>query len=401
MFKYLLKFRRPAAIAGAIAASALLAACGSGGGGSEAESGTLRLALTDSPACGYDQVNVTIQKVRVHKSSTAGDGDSGWSEVVLSPAKRVDLLTLQNGVLAELGQTPLPTGKYTQMRLVLAANDATTPTANSVVLSDTKAEIPLTTPSAFQTGLKLNVNIDVAADKVADFVLDFEACRSVVKRGNSGEYNLKPVVSVTARVSDAANRVIGYVPAALGIGTTMVSAQQDGVPKKSTTPDATGKFVLSPLDAGTYDVVIAAADRVTATVTGVIVSSTANTVLNDSTLPITPDPSTTHKASGTVTTGVSPIDAVVVARKAYTGGPTVEVAGGPVNGTSGTFSYDLPIGAPVKALYAVAPATLVFSSDSASAGKYTLVATSGGVTKTHIPDINVTSADVTEVPFAF
>ena len=52
-----------------------LAACGGGGGGNDvtfagASNGTLRLALTDAPTCGYDAVNVTIQKVRVHKSSS-------------------------------------------------------------------------------------------------------------------------------------------------------------------------------------------------------------------------------------------------------------------------------------------------------------------------------------------
>src|ERR1700756_4876606 len=68
------------------------------------DSGTLRLAMTDAPACGYDAVNVTVVKVRVHQSSTATDSDPGWSEVVLSPAKRLDLLSLTNGVLFELGQ---------------------------------------------------------------------------------------------------------------------------------------------------------------------------------------------------------------------------------------------------------------------------------------------------------
>ena len=40
---------------------------------------------------------------------------------------------MTNGVLAELGQTALPAGKYTQLRLVLAANDGSHPLANSVV----------------------------------------------------------------------------------------------------------------------------------------------------------------------------------------------------------------------------------------------------------------------------
>src|SRR5262245_56562253 len=66
--------------------------------------GTLRVALTDAPACGYDHVYVTVERVRVHMSSSASDNDGGWSEVVVSPAQRIDLLGLTNGELAELGQ---------------------------------------------------------------------------------------------------------------------------------------------------------------------------------------------------------------------------------------------------------------------------------------------------------
>ena len=108
------------------------------GSGSGTGTGTLRLALTDMPDCGYDAVHVTVQKVRVHKSQSAGDGDAGWSEVVLQPPQRIDLLTLTNGVLYELGQTALPAGKYTQMRLMLAANDNASPRANAVTPSGSR-----------------------------------------------------------------------------------------------------------------------------------------------------------------------------------------------------------------------------------------------------------------------
>ncbi|WP_394755308.1 DUF4382 domain-containing protein, partial [Rhodoferax sp.] len=115
-----------------------LAACGGGGSASTDSSGTLRLALTDAPACGYDAVNVTIEKVRIHQSDSANPDDpNGWSEIVMNPAKRVDLLKLQNGDLAELGELTLPVGSYNQMRLVLAENSAnpTVALANSVVLT--------------------------------------------------------------------------------------------------------------------------------------------------------------------------------------------------------------------------------------------------------------------------
>ena len=71
------------------------------------------------------------------------------------------------------------------MRLVLAANDAGNPMANAIKPID-GSEVALTTPSGAQSGLKMNVGIDVAANQLADFVLDFDACKSFVKLGNTG-----------------------------------------------------------------------------------------------------------------------------------------------------------------------------------------------------------------------
>jgi uncharacterized YccA/Bax inhibitor family protein len=42
---------------------------------------------------------------------------------------------------------------------------------------------PLTTRSAQQSGLTASVDIDVAANQLADFVIDFDACKSVVSAG--------------------------------------------------------------------------------------------------------------------------------------------------------------------------------------------------------------------------
>ena len=57
-----------------------------------------------------------------------------------------------------------------------------------------------------------------------------------------------------------------------------------------------------------------------------------------------------------------------------TGGSTVEVAGRFVEGTSGAYTYLLPVNAPLVAPYVAAPGTLVFTADTAAAGKYTLQA---------------------------
>ena len=56
--------------------TAVIAGCGSGsggngGGGTTAQPGTVSVSMTDAPACGYNEVNVTVSKVRVHQSDNA------------------------------------------------------------------------------------------------------------------------------------------------------------------------------------------------------------------------------------------------------------------------------------------------------------------------------------------
>lgn len=346
-----------------------LAACGGGGGGdSAAGSGTLRLALTDAPSCGYDAVHVTVAKVRVHQSSSAGDADAGWSEVVLNPARRVDLLSLTNGVLMELGQIPLPTGKYTQMRLVLADNSATQPLANSV-LPTGGSEVALKTPSGQQSGVKTNINIDIAENKMADFVLDFDACKSVVQAGASGQYLLKPVVTVIPRYVSG---VQGYMDPALGAGVTRVSLQLNGTVVKATVPDSTGKFLLQPVAPGNYTLVMAAPGRTSAVVTGVPVAAETVTPLASAAAPVVLPPSASASAAGT-----APADTLVRALQPLAVG-TVEIDGQYVNSVTGAYAFSLPVSAPLVATYAAAPAPLVFSADAPAAGRYTLRASLPG-----------------------
>lgn len=363
------------ALAGLLVAG--LAACGGGGGtggGTIAGNGTLRMSLTDAPACGYDAVNVTIQKIRVNQSSSAGDTDAGWSEIVLNPALRVNLLTLTNGVLADLGQTPLPAGKYTQLRLVLADNTGANPLANSVVPSG-GTEVALKTPSGQQTGVKANIDIDIAANRMADFVLDFDACKSVVVAGNSGQHLLKPVVSV---IPHYVSGVSGFVGAALANGNTSVSLQQGGVVVKATTPDNTGKFLLQPVAPGNYSLVLTAPGYTTLVVTKVVVAMDTVTSLNASATPLNSPVSN----SGTVN-GNAPVNTLVRVLQPLTSGGSVEVAGRFVDGTTGAYSYPLVVNAPLVAPYVAAPGSLVFNADTAAAGKYTLDASlSGFVDKT-------------------
>lgn len=384
------------------AAIGLLAACGGGGSSSPSSSdpGMLRVALTDAPACGYDEVNVTVEKVRVHRSASAEDGDSGWSEVVLNPALRVNLLDLTNGVLAELGQTELPAGSYTQLRLQLAANGNAAPYANSLLLSGSEDEIPLDTPSAQQSGLKMNLNVTVEPNEVADVVLDFDACKSVVKRGNSGRYNLKPVVSVLPRVRVDGLVAEGYVAPAIALGSTSVSLQQGGVPVRSTVPLADGRFVLYPVPAGTYDLVVSAEGRVTAVMTGVPISASSRTFVTPTGTAIDPPEGTPRAATGVASiSGSTTVPLAMVRATQAVGTAIAERTARPSDASTGEYLLSLVAGEPVHTAYDPVATALDFEPDAANAGKFKLEATTDGKLPV-LADIDVTLADV-DTPLVF
>ena len=362
--------------AAAAALSLSLLACGGSGGDGSTPNGTLRLALTDAPACGYEAVNVSVERIRVHHSSDADVSDGGWSDLVLNPARRIDLLTLQNGVLSELGEMPLQPGHYQQMRLVLSSGSNANLMANSVVPSG-QAERTLETPSGLQTGLKMNIDLTVEASQRADLVLDFDACKSVVRAGNSGRYQLKPVIRAIPRFVSG---VSGSVSAGWPAGTTLVSLQQGGTVVKATAPGADGSFMLQPVAPGTYDLVFSAPGETTMVVTDVTVTSGAVTPLNLTTAPIASTPSASGSVAGEVT-GASVLADVRVLQ-ALTGGHTIEIASGPVDALTGAYAYTLPVAAPLVAPYVPAPGTLVFTADAAAAGKYSVQAVAGSATKT-------------------
>ena len=358
----------------------LLAACGGGGG---TGTGTMRLSLTDSPACGYDNVFVTVEKVRVHQSGGADDNDGGWAEVALPTPQRVDLLTLTNGTLLPLGQAELAAGTYTQMRLVLG-NKPPPGSPQGTLANSIKptggAETELTTPSGQQSGLKMNVHLTVPAGQVADFAIDFDACKSFVKSGTSGKYILKPVLTVTPIVSSAAQRVVGYVDPAIAVGSTSISLQQGGVPVKGTVPGANGSFVLYPVPAGTYDLVVTSPGRATAVMTGVPVTTTTVTTVNALATALTPPMLT--QATHTVTGKVTPATASVRALQVLNGGSTIENHWAAVDAASGDFAFALPIDPPVRTTYAVNPVTMILTPDTLALGLYTIEARLGTDTKT-------------------
>lgn len=381
----------------ASAAAMLVVGCGSGGGGNSAAStGTLGVSMTDAPACGFDAVNVTVVKVRVNQSSSASDTDAGWTDITLNPARKINLLDLTNGVLDSLGDTPLAAGHYTQLRLVLDPNNAGG-LSNSVTPTG-GAETPLVTPSAVQSGIKLVNQFDVAPGQRVDLVLDFDACKSIVTRGN-GTYALKPVIKVVPFVL---NGIDGFVDPALLASGVMVTAQQNGDIVQSTAPNAqTGEFFLGRLAPGNYDVVLTANGHATAVITSVPVASTTSVVdISTSMTPITSPVSATHVISGTaVLNPTSATEAAYVAGKQTFGiAPvvTVKLAAADDSTTPpGVYSMTVPIGAPMLGQYS-ATLPIALAAQTAVAGKYTVEASATGYQTQSSATVDVSAADATQ-----
>jgi len=93
-------------------------------------------------------------------------------------------------------------------------------------LSSSRERVLLDTPSAQQSGLKQKHGFDVEANTEADLVLDFDACRSIVKAGNSGnsgKYNLKPVITVMPLLTES---IVGAVDPGAARANAAVSLQR-------------------------------------------------------------------------------------------------------------------------------------------------------------------------------
>ena len=381
-----------------LSAVGLLTACGGGGSDSSAAPGMLSVSLTDAPSCGYDAVNVTVNKVRVNKNASASDADGGWTDITLSPARKINLLNLTNGALDQLGQTALDSGHYSQLRLVLDAN-AGNALANSVVLTGTTTEISLDTPSAVQSGLKLGHEFDVAPGQRVDLVLDFDACKSIVVKGN-GKYALKPVITVIPTV---VNGISGFISGGTNVA---VSAQQNGIIVRSTVPDpTTGAFYLARVAPGNYDVVMTADSRSTTVIAAVPVATvTTTTAVSTAAVPIVMQTAAAGRdISGKITYPVNYAESGYVgAQQTFASGPKVTVKYQGVDVSTGSYTIaNLQTSAPQLGLYSTT-LPIVFNAKgdtTPGTGKYAVESTAVGLASKTITSVDLNASSQTNVNF--
>jgi hypothetical protein len=195
----------------------------------------LNIKLTDAPG-DYEEVNIDIQGIEINSHN---DDNSGWKS--LDVRKGVyNILELSNGLDTLLAIAELPSGKVSQIRLVLGEK-------NSVMIDGQRH--PLSAPSAQQSGLKLAVHAELIEGVTYTFVLDFDAARSIVKTG-SGNYILKPVIRVLNEATSGSIKGSITPPEASPAVFAILNA--DTVATAYT--DETGAFLLRGIPGGSYTV---------------------------------------------------------------------------------------------------------------------------------------------------
>lgn len=186
--------------------------------------------LTDAPGP-YDKVNVDIQGVEVR-------GDDGKT-VLLNVKKGIyNLLEFSNGLDTVIATDSLEISSVNQIRLILGPN-------NTVVVAG--VSYPLSTPSAEQSGLKLQVNQTLQEGILYTILLDFDANKSIIQTGN-GTYKLKPVLRT---IEKAISGSIKGKITPIGTMAVVEAISATGVSYTSNV-NANGDFLVMGLPPGNY-----------------------------------------------------------------------------------------------------------------------------------------------------
>lgn len=194
----------------------------------------LQVALTDDPG-DYDAVYIDLQDVRINYST---DTSSGWISMPNVKRGSYNLLDLVNDKDTLLTDADIQAGKIEQIRLVLGSNN--------YVIVDGKKEM-LNTPSAQQSGLKINIHQQLNEGIAYKLLLDFDVAKSVHQTGN-GKYMLKPTIRAVMQAQGGSIR--GFVLPD-SIRTSVIAIQ--GTDTIASTYTSNGGYMLKGLDAGTYN----------------------------------------------------------------------------------------------------------------------------------------------------
>lgn len=220
------------------------------GGAAPAGSSQLLVHLVDGPLDQLQEVNVDVQKVSIV-------AQSGAQIELAAPNAIFDLLRLQGGISALLADRTLPADRYTQVRLLLG-------TRNTLRLAGaSEGPVALRVPSGQQSGLKINIDLDLQAGSGRDLYIDFDVAESLhlTKAGKNDRYSLRPVLR--AAVKQASGSVLGRLSRSdsgaglAGVPVFAEAVDESGPPHivRRVLTDAEGRYRLDLLPFGRYIVV--------------------------------------------------------------------------------------------------------------------------------------------------
>jgi hypothetical protein len=224
----------------------IVAACSNSDSELDRGDASLKFYLTDNPG-EYQEVNIDVEEVRVIVNDSLYE--------ITTHSGIYNLLDFTNGKDTLLADAGFEGGFLSQIRLVLGEN-------NTIMIDSVLYD--LKTPSAQTSGLKLNVHEEILPGEAYAYIIDFDAQKSIVKKGNGG-YNLKPVIRVFTEVLTGSVR--GIVSPADADSLISLIMTQDTI---TTLSDSLGNFMFRGLEPGQYDIdIMATSDYSDTTLTGI------------------------------------------------------------------------------------------------------------------------------------
>ena len=244
------------------------AACQDNDNPSSAEA-RVNFRLVDAPA-DYDEVWIEVLALRVkadYNGSDMDEDESTWEEIPFDGSQMINLLDLTGGNSILLGSEEFLAGEIDQIRLVLGENN---------YLMKGEERVELKTPSAQQSGLKIKIDQEVQGGMVYDLIIDFDAAKSIVDAGNSGNVILKPVLRAYLEESQGIQGQVFPLEAQ----PVQVTVSGNGF-EYNTFADETGKYTVMGLAPGTYSITFTPnSGFLPLTITGIIVEDDLVTTPN-------------------------------------------------------------------------------------------------------------------------
>jgi hypothetical protein len=247
-----------------VVAAVALATLACGDATSSGGAGRTRVYLTDSPFPygSIAAVNVYIARIEASASTdTTGLNPAQWVTIA-APERTFNLLDLQGGTTALLGEADLPADEYAAVRVVINTD------RSSVVRNDGSTAAvhwPLTGEFALYAIVEPALSVSAAG---AQIVLDFDVGRTFLPDGSGGFYLVPWIRAVnqaatgaitgTVTATSIEGDTLPFENAAVSVFRIVVyppGVMPTALPLGTSHTDAQGRYTVAFLPAGTYKVI--------------------------------------------------------------------------------------------------------------------------------------------------